>query len=156
MRNRREGGILIARIHQLAGRLLARKLKEHGVEALNPAQGRIMFVLWRRDGIPITELARETSLGPSTLTSMLDRLEAAGLVRREPAPDDRRRVLIRRSEKDRALQAAYDQVSLEMTREFYRGFGPARIDRFEDDLREILASLSEASADSGPSHPPRD
>jgi MarR family transcriptional regulator, organic hydroperoxide resistance regulator len=121
MKPRREGGFLLARIHQLGGRVFARRLKEHRLTELNPAQGRIMFVLWRRDGIPIHELARETSLEKSTLTSMLDRLEDSGLIRRTPSPEDRRKILIHRTEKDRAFQSRYVRVSEEMTQLFYQG-----------------------------------
>jgi DNA-binding MarR family transcriptional regulator len=38
----------------------------------------------------MTELARATDYTPSGLTRLADRLERAGLVRREPCPDDRR------------------------------------------------------------------
>ena len=79
MKTQRQGGFLIARIHQLAGRIFTRKLKEYNIE-INPAQGRMMFVLWREGEIPINELAKKTSLGKSTLTSMLDRLEASGFI----------------------------------------------------------------------------
>jgi MarR family transcriptional regulator, organic hydroperoxide resistance regulator len=142
MKHAREGGFLIARIHQLSGRILARKLKEQGIEELNPAQGRIMFALWRTDGISISELARQTSLGPSTLTSMLDRLESSGLLRRAPAPGDRRKILVWRAAKDRALQATYARISKEMTELFYRGLTQTEVDRFEGDLRRILRNLS--------------
>lgn len=40
------------------------------------------------------ELAREINLTPGAVTGVADRLERAGLVRREPDPDDRRRVVI--------------------------------------------------------------
>jgi DNA-binding MarR family transcriptional regulator len=141
MKDQRQGGFLISQIHQLGGRIFARKLRAHGIE-INPAQGRIMFVLWRNDGIPITELARQTSLGKSTLTSMLDRLEQSGYVRRVPSPQDRRMVLIERTEKDRAFQQLYVQVSQEMTALFYAGFSGAEIDAFERYLARILDNLT--------------
>ena len=50
MKHQREGGFLMAKIHQTAGRIFTRLLKEHGISEINPAQGRIMFVLWREDG----------------------------------------------------------------------------------------------------------
>ena len=103
----RRGGFLIAQIHRLAGRVFARMLKGHQID-INPAQGRILFALWEEDGIPIRELARRTSLGKSTLTSMLDRLEAAGHITRRRSTDDRRAVLVERTEKDRAAQAAIE------------------------------------------------
>jgi DNA-binding MarR family transcriptional regulator len=140
MRRKHQGGFLIAQVHQLAGRIFARKLREHQVE-INPAQGRIMFVLWQNDGIPISELAKETSLGKSTLTSMLDRLEESGYVARVRSQEDRREILIKRTEKDDAWQEVYVQVSQEMSELFYDGFSESEIDEFEGDLRRILDNL---------------
>ena len=141
MKDQPQGGFLISQIHQLGGRIFARKLRRHGIE-LNPAQGRIMFVLWRNDEISITELARQTSLGKSTLTSMLDRLERSGYVRRVPSPQDRRVVLIERTEKDKAFQELYIQVSQEMQALFYDGFSDTEIETFEQFLVRILGNLT--------------
>lgn len=142
MQQQTQGGFLMAKIHQLGGRIFARLLKEYGVEDLNPAQGRIMFVLWRNDNIPINELARETKLGKSTLTSMLDRLEARGLIQRVPSKKDRRKILIQRTENDRSLEALYVQVSEEMARIWYQGFTQEQIKRHEKDMRQILDNLN--------------
>lgn len=141
MRSQRQGGFLLSKIHQVAGRVFNRLLKEHDITEVNKAQGRIMFVLWRQDGVPIAELAERTGLGKSTLTGMLDRLEGAGLVRRAPAPGDRRSVLVFRTEKDRSLEGRYVEVSRHMTGLFYRGFSNEEITRFEGDLERILANL---------------
>jgi DNA-binding MarR family transcriptional regulator len=142
MKRQREGGFLIAKIHHVAGRIFARKLKEHGIEEINPAQGRILFVLWREDGIPINELARRTALEKSTLTTMLDRLEASGYLERVRSAEDRRAIFVRRTEKDRAGQRAYTAVSEQMNRLFYAGFSEEEIDRFEATLRRVLENLS--------------
>jgi DNA-binding MarR family transcriptional regulator len=142
MKRQREGGFLIAKVHQVGGRIFARKLKEHGVEEINPAQGRILFALWREDGIPISELAKRTSLEKSTLTAMLDRLEASGFVERVRSEEDRRVILVRRTEKDKAWEKVYVEVSQDMTRLFYTGFSAPEIDGFEGCLRRILANLT--------------
>ncbi len=146
MKQQHQGGFLVAKLHQLGGRIFARLLKEHGVDQINPAQGRIMFVLWREDGIPIHELARRTKLGKSTLTSMLDRLERAGMLERAPDPKDRRKILIRRAMKDKALERLYVQVSEEMTRIWYRGFTNEQIQTLERDLQRILDNLTDYEA----------
>jgi DNA-binding MarR family transcriptional regulator len=145
MRIERQGGFLISKIHRLSGRVFARMLRAHGIE-INPAQGRILFVLWQEDGIPIRELARRTSLGKSTLTSMLDRLEEAGYLVRERSEADRRVILVRRTEKDRAAQAAYERVSKEMTDIYYAGLREADIDAFERTLEHILGNLIQQDA----------
>lgn len=140
MKKQREGGFFIAKIHQLAGRILSRKLREHKIE-INPAQGRIMFVLWQNDCIPIIDLAKRTSLGKSTLTSMLDRLESSGFIARVPSATDRRIILVKRTEKDRAFEKHYVDLSQEMTRLFYSGFKKREIDQFEAFLKRIYKNL---------------
>jgi DNA-binding MarR family transcriptional regulator len=141
MKTQKEGGFLIAKIHQLSGRILARKLKEYHLDEINPAQGRILFVLWQKEGISIQELAKKTSLGKSTLTSMLDRLEKAGYLTRVPSREDRRKILIKLTQKDKKLQDVYLQVSREMAGLFYHGFSEKEIDEFEAYLRRILDTL---------------
>jgi len=135
---------LIARIHQAAGRIFAKKLKEYNLQEINPAQGRILFVLWEKDGIPIQELARKTSLGKSTLTSMLDRLEESGHVRRTPSEDDRRTIIITLTESDKKLRGVYNKVSDEMTELFYRGLSARDVDVFEQNLERVLGNLEKA------------
>ena len=139
---KREGGFLIARIHQLAGRLFAEKLKKYNLDEINPAQGRILFVLWQKDGISIRELAGKTSLGKSTLTSMLDRLEEAGYLERVPSIGDRRKIKIKLTERDRKLRNIYKKVSNEMTELFYDGFSAGEISEFEKYLRQIFNNLT--------------
>jgi DNA-binding MarR family transcriptional regulator len=138
---RSEGGFLLSKVHQLMGRVFNRLLKEHGIE-FNSAQGRILFVLWETDSISITQLAQATKLSKSTLTSMLDRLEEAGHLRREPSPEDRRITLITLTERNRLLRDRYDQVSGEMTELFYKDFSPEEVTAFEDYLRRVLENLS--------------
>jgi len=105
-----------------------------------------MYALWRGDGLSIRELSKATALEPSTLTSMLDRLESLGLIRRENDSLDRRMVIIRRTERDRALEAAYAKVSGEMTELFFGGMDASEIAAFESSLEKVLANLEAAES----------
>jgi DNA-binding MarR family transcriptional regulator len=140
MKKQSQGGFLIAKIHQLSGRIFTKLLKKHEIE-INPAQGRIMFVLWRNDKITIQELANKTSLSKTSLTSMLDRLESMGYIKRIPSFEDRRKIFIELTEKDRALQEKYVQVSKEMIDIFYRDFSENDIDKFENTLKILFDNL---------------
>jgi DNA-binding MarR family transcriptional regulator len=140
MKPQSQGGFLIAKIHQLAGRIFSKLLKKHQIE-INPAQGRIMFVLWRNDNIPIQELAKKTSLSKTTLTSMLDRLETMGYITRVPSKEDRRKICIKLTEKDKSLHETYRQVSLEMTELFYQGMSKEEVDLFEKQLEKTFKNL---------------
>jgi len=143
MKQQRQGGFLISKIHQLSQRIFARILKDHKLDEFNPAQGRIMFVLWQKDNIPIHELVEKTQYSKSTLTSMLDNLEMAGFIKRVPSKKDRREILIALTEKNRLLQDKYVDVSREMGKLFYNKFSDEEIDDFENYLEKILENLIE-------------
>ncbi len=141
MKQQRQGGFLISKIHQLSQRIFARILKNHKLDEFNPAQGRIMFVLWQKDNIPIHELVERTQFSKSTLTSMLDNLEKAGFIKRVPSKEDRREILIALTEKDRLLQDKYIDISREMGKFYYNRFSDKEIDDFENYLERILENL---------------
>lgn len=145
-----EGGILISQVHQLAGRVFARKLRDHGLDEINPAQGRILFALWKGDGIAIRELASRTKLQKSTLTSMLDRLEHDELITRRPSTSDRRVILIFLARDHEIMRNLFLQVSHEMVDLFYAGFSDDEIDDFEEKLRIIIQNLQDEDRKSEP------
>ena len=148
MKQQRQAGFLMAKIRQVGERVFLRRLKGSGIE-INPAQGRIMFALWQQDRVSIQGLARKTQLGKSTLTSMLDRLEAMGYVQRRRSGHDRRKIMIHRTEKDRALEKQYTALSEQMTEVWYQGFGEAEIEQFEVYLKRILDNLVECEKNDG-------
>lgn len=138
-----EGSFLIARIHQTSGRIFETILRKYGLSEISPAQGRVLFTLWKNDNVPIQELVRRTSLSKSTLTAMLDRLEEQGLIVRVASDRDRRETLIRLTPTDRSLRDAYARVSEEMAGIILAGFAEHEISDLEDKLRRILQNLSD-------------
>lgn len=135
------GGFLIGKIKQIQGRVFEKMLLEEGIDEFNGAQGRILFVLWQEDGITITALSEKTGLAKTTLTSMLDRMEASGNIYRILSEADRRSVRIYLTDKSRSLKDKYDSVSSKMTELFYKGFTDDEILNFEENLGRILSNL---------------
>ncbi|MBP3594930.1 MAG: MarR family transcriptional regulator [Lachnospiraceae bacterium] len=136
-----KGGFLISRIKQTGTRIFDRMLAESGIDAFNGAQGRILYVLWQKDEISISSLAAQTSLANTTLTAMLDRMEATGLIVRKSDPKDRRNRLIALTEKARSLQEDYTKISEQMNEIYYIGFSEEEIMQFESYLLRILTNL---------------
>jgi DNA-binding MarR family transcriptional regulator len=62
---------------------------------LNPTDHKCIDLLSSAGSMTAGELAEATGLTTGAITGVIDRLEAAGFVRREDDPDDRRRVIIR-------------------------------------------------------------
>ena len=138
-----QDGFLITRIKQVGGRIFERILAQKNIDAFNGAQGRILYVLWHEDGIPISELSRETGLAMTTLTGMLDRMETSGLVRRDRGDTDRRKILIYLTESAKMLKDDYDEVTKEIGDIYYKGFSEQEIRQFEAYLRRVLENLEE-------------
>lgn len=141
-----EGGTLLSQANQLSGRVFARVLKRHGLSDINPGQGRILFALWREDGLSQVELAKRTKLDKSTLALMLERMEKQGQVSRRADPKDSRIRIVSLTEANKALHAAYAAASREMTGIFYAGMDPGEIDAFEAALRRVVANLESREA----------
>ncbi len=143
------GGFLITKIKQIQGRVFERLLSEYGISEFNGAQGRILYVLWEKDDIPIRELSEKTGLAKTTLTSMLDRLESSGHIARVSDRADRRTVHIRLTENARSLQEKYNEVSAKMNEIFYGGFTDDEILSFENTLGKILENLTKKENENG-------
>ena len=144
-------GFLISQIKQVQSRIFQRLLQESGVEEFNGPQGHILYVLWQKDEVPIVELSQKTGLAKNTLTAMLGRMEEQGLIERKTAESDKRQSLIVLTEKARALQGKYDEVSRKMNEIFYRDFTEKEVEKIDQFLDRILLNLeqSERSSKSG-------
>ena len=142
-----QGGFLVTQIKQLQGRVFDRLLAQAGVDAFNGAQGRILYVLWQTDDVPISTLVQKTGLAKNTLSSMLARMEACGLITRMADARDRRQCIVRLTGKARRLRGEYDRISERMNDLFYAGFAPGEIDALEHALRRVVQNLEAAEAD---------
>jgi DNA-binding MarR family transcriptional regulator len=65
----------------------------------------VMLVLWERDGVTVSEIGARLFLDSATLTPLLKRLEAAGLVARKRAAQDERQVVVSLTDAGRAMAA---------------------------------------------------
>lgn len=138
-----QAGFLISQVKQLGGRAFEKILALNQVHEFNGAQGKILYVLWQQDHIPIIELSELVGLANTTLTSMLDRMEKAGLIRRLPDPHDRRKSLIALTDGAQGLYARYQQVSQQMDAIYFKGFEEREIIEFEQYLHRILHNIKE-------------
>ncbi|WP_349255145.1 MarR family transcriptional regulator [Acetivibrio sp.] len=132
---------MISQIKQVQGRIFEKLLIKAGIEEFNGPQGRILYVLWQEDNLPIVELSKRTGLAKTTLTSMLDRLENSGFLTRVFDKSDRRRVRIAITDMARSMRDKYNQVSDDMNKIFYKGFSEDEILQFESYLEKILDNL---------------
>ena len=65
----------------------------------------VMLVLWERDGASVSEVGQRLTLDSGTLTPLLKRLQANGLLARTRDTEDERRVLVKLTAAGRALKS---------------------------------------------------
>lgn len=142
----------------LVGRVLvlAKHLERRVSDALAPLE----LSLWafdvlatlRRQGAPYrltpTELSRATMLTTGAMTNRLDRLEAAGHLRRQADPSDRRGILVSLTDRGRELVDRALEVRMAEANEAIAGLDPEQRAELTERLRGLLESLDAARSDS--------
>lgn len=99
-----------------ASRMIIRQYQPYLSElGITYAQYLALMVLWESDGISVNEIAQRLILNTNTITPILKRLEAQGLVARERSAEDERRVIVTLTVKGRELEAAAATVPGKLT-----------------------------------------
>ena len=93
------------------------------------------------DDITPTRLAELTGLTSGAITGVLDRLEKRGIVRREPDPDDRRRLVVRVDPGRAAAITAEYAPFLGATTELLSGWSPAQRTALDTYLTGVAGAL---------------
>ena len=70
----------------------------------------VMLVLWEHDDVMVSTIGERLHLDSGTLTPLLKRLEASGLLQRERSAEDERRVHVRLTPQGRKLRSKVIQV----------------------------------------------
>jgi DNA-binding MarR family transcriptional regulator len=104
----------------------------------------VMLVLWERGDVPVKQLGELLRLDSGTLSPLVKRLEAAGLVHRERSTHDERSVRVRLTGEGAALR----ERALDVPRRIAAatGFDPAEIDRLRERLDRLTTALDAATA----------
>lgn len=117
----------------------ARLLREH---ELTVPQADILFTLGNTPGMTFGELCERTLTTKGTLTGVVDRLEARGLVRRAPHPCDRRSTLAVLTPEGQALFERIFPVHLDRLEERFATVPPEELEEMARVLRRLRDLLA--------------
>ncbi|MFJ6432901.1 MarR family winged helix-turn-helix transcriptional regulator [Streptomyces sp. NPDC091416] len=106
----------------------------------------VMLVLWEHGELPVKALGQHLRLDSGTLSPLLKRLEAAGLVRRERSARDERSVQVRLTDEGSALRERALLVPRRIAAA--TGFGLDEISELRDRLDRLTSAL-DAAAEEG-------
>ena len=105
----------------------------------------VMLALWERSPRTARDVADALYLEPPTLTPLLKRLEALGLVTRRRDPADERQLRIELTDSGRALREQAEQVPGRVVERL--GVPLAVLEDVRDRLTELLAATRDAGAE---------
>ena len=106
----------------------------------------ILIVLWKDDGQKVSDIGHRLNLDSGTLTPVLKRLEASGLVTRTRRLQDEREVEIRLTATGRTLREQALQVRCEILRQLK--MSDLEIAGLREELSAVVATLGEAMSPS--------
>ena len=122
-------GFLLSRATWAMNNSVNRILRESGLPDISVAYFAVIHALWENDGMSITDLGEKAQLEKSTMTSLIDRMEGAGLVRREDHPTDRRAYKICLTPRGKELEEKLDQVVIRAYKNLTRGIPEEDLER---------------------------
>jgi DNA-binding MarR family transcriptional regulator len=131
----------LMRVQQLVLAELDDLLRPHGLTFAR-YEALVLLTFSRRGSLPLGKMGERLQVHPTSVTSIVDRLELQGLVRRQRHPTDGRTVLAEITEAGRSLveKATADLVSAD--------FGLGALDATElDELSELLRPVRIAAGD---------
>lgn len=133
--------ILLAKSEQKHFSYTKKILDQSGLE-ISPGQLVVLYSLFNKDNISISELSKNVLLDNSTLTGLIDRLEKVDLVSRIDTPNDRRSYQIILTEKARTHKLAIIKVMKQIEGKMLEGCSEAEIHMFRGILQRILVNFS--------------
>lgn len=136
-------GFLVTDVQRLVRAELDRRIGEAGL-GLTPGEGRTLTHAARAGAVRQAVLAERMGVEAMTLSTGLDRLEAHGLIERQPDPADRRAKLVHLSEAGQEMLARIQPIAAGIRADASKGIAPADWQRFLDMLKIVRANLTEA------------
>ncbi len=133
---------LISRANHSLKQHLKREFGRSNVTA-TPSQMGILFALKKSDGLPMSELGRIIAIDNAAVTRHVDSMERAGFVSREPEPGDRRKNIIRITEKGLSEAEMSARVAHRVNARIKEGFNDGEIDAFKRILASFIEKFSE-------------
>jgi DNA-binding MarR family transcriptional regulator len=135
-------GLLFA----LLGHHAMRRLREvHTRHELSPRQFQLLGLLHDRGALGQRELGQEMEIDPSILVTLLNPLEAEGLLSRRRDPLDRRRHLVTLTARGERRLAGAAQAQREAEDELFAGLDVEQ----REQLRVLLIALKDGLSGSG-------
>ncbi len=101
----------------------------------------VMLALWEQSPLRVSDLATRLSLEPATLSPLLKRLEASGMVTRDRDPDDERALAVTLTPKGAAARAEAERIPPAILARL--GMTVGELENLRDGLTDLIAAAGD-------------
>ena len=104
----------------------------------------VMLVMWEHEELSVIEIGEKLILNTNTITPLLKRMEAMGLIDRVPSETDHRKVMIRLTEEGKKMEAAAAEIPLRLLRRMKidsLSTNPDEVKQLKSQLHQLIELL---------------
>ncbi len=133
---------LISEINQKSKKLIIQELKKSGVEGISASHGGILSNLYTSGPLSLTMLSRLICREKNTTTVLINKLESHGYLSRTVCDEDKRKTIIRLTEKGISLKPVFEEISEQLISVTYTDFSGQEKAQLLELLDRVRQNLS--------------
>lgn len=134
----------LSKTKELVNQYIVTSLQKHGVVGIVISHGEIILALLQRECLTMSEMAALIHKDPSTVTTLIRKLHNFGYVELTKSDADKRSVSACLTDKGKALEPAFIQISDDLRMQMYKGVGEDEKQVFKQVLGKIMQNLSKS------------
>lgn len=100
-----------------------------------------LMILWEQSPVTVNEIAEKLILNTNTVTPLLKRMEAMGLIDRRQSETDQRKVMITLTEKGEAMQHEAAQIPLQLVQRMNLETTPADLEEMTKMKKQLYGLI---------------
>ena len=127
-------------------KFIENKLSENKLDDLIPTHGNILTALYESDEkLTMKDIANKIGKDKSTVTSLINKLESLGYIKKEKSMEDKRITYINLTEKARSIEDRFNFISSQVKDTAYNNFTDEEKEVFLRLLRKLNSNFKNAN-----------
>ncbi|GMQ58242.1 MarR family transcriptional regulator [Vallitalea sediminicola] len=133
---------LIGKVRAKINQFIISELKKKGINGIVPSHGNIILSLLRNKSLTMSELAEEIGKDPSTITTLVKKLNDFGYTQMIKDEKDKRVNRVSLTSKGKELEEAFVIISEEIHNKQYNNISNSEKEIFRQVLKKMINNFS--------------
>lgn len=133
---------LISNLYYLMKQFIVSELGKKGITEVVPSHGDIIASLLNNDSLTMHELAVKIDKDPSTVTTLVKKLNALGYTKVQKDTQDKRATRVSLTLKGKELKIAFLNISASIFKKQYQNIDDSEIDIFRKVIEKMIVNFT--------------